>query len=277
MPFSIETSGTFPSHYPRFGQIGTTNGLKLAVRSTDPRNFRDLSDLSQTLTPSGNVQYTNKGLMLSGADTINTTLLNADNNFTILAVLESLSTDTSQGIQSWAGGTYGATPAMGIGLYLRTETDTVNAGKKRIVLRLACDGKTIDTNASNTTFYSLTLIDNLASVPLSTKPLFVAVTIDTTNFTTSTVGLYCPSLNKTSVQTTSNRDHRATQRATYNSPIQVGAVPDNTVVDDGLKTRYLPEFMYFNRSLSQAEVNAQYALTKQWMTSTGSFDLSEWV
>lgn len=277
MPFAIETTGPFPSHYPRFGQISSTNGLKLAVRCTDPRNFRDLSDFNQTLSPSGGVQYNPKGLFLSGLDTVNTTALNTDNNFTFIGVLIPTKSNTSQGVRCWLGGTYGAAASAGIGLFLWSESDTVNVGKKRLVLRFSCDGKLIDTGAATNQFYNLTILDNLDTVPLTLKPIFIAVTIDTSNFTASTIGLYCPSLNKSGVQATTNRDHRASQRATFNSPIQVGAVPDNTDTDGAANTRFVPEFLYYNRALTQTEINQQYSLTKQWMASTGAFDLSEWV
>ena len=276
----LNLSANYSNKCPAYGGILSTSALRIAARATSHANFIDLSPQEAVLALSVKASLGDQGIKTDGKNgDVKTDYPETDDSYTFLvcfkADVASRAVETAVNrYRAYLGGSYGGTQTAGggVGLYLMTLVDPADATKTQLIVRHTGVVKRRSDSAITINYVDLPLAASAVAVPNTSGWVYIAVTFDAVTGNTK-----CRLLN--TGQTVSAIRDPATyfldsiSRGQYLTATgqrlmhRIGGFPGIDAVPT-FNDLTIPEYLFYGRALSDAEITLQYDASKRFLAQT---------
>lgn len=267
MGFSIVSSAPFSGNMPVFGKWVEADSLGFALRANSDSNLVDVSGNGHEIDKVGEITFTDAGVSSSNNYLQTNFDSDSDDAFTLYATF-SLDFKTDSAIRKWLAGTYVSGAVGGIGIYIRTENDSNNSGKQRILARGTVTRRN-SVGSQVPTYIDVILKDNLTSLT-DLGWTTIALRVDANTGMLQTDNLTNSTYTSTSKGT---NDYSAEVRYGNKSEIPKMRVLSSGSSVVGDHVLQVSEVAYWSKALSNNELQNQYKKTKDFMKNVRGIDL----
>lgn len=275
----LNLSAEYSNKCPVYGNIVSLDALRIAARANGFTNFVDLSTRDTTFQLKGTASLAPAGIVTDGKkNDVITDYPEQDNSYTILSCFKvdigtrAAETEANK-YRAYVGGSYGGAGSAGggVGIYILSMADAVDATKYKIVARHVGLMKRKSDGVMVTNYVDCDIIAPVAALPATTGYVYLASSFDhTTGRTTVEVldrARAASAIRDPNVYWLDSVSRGQNLTSTGERLMHhIGGLPGPDAVSVW-NVVTVPEYMFYGRVLSDNEKALQYSASKRFLAA----------